>query len=104
MCWNRAGSRISTDFSPPRPFRPAESILKDRHPETLAAQHQPDHPQLPILEPVDLRMRPAVEIHQRPGRDQLLAGASSCVENRKGMFDTCSASALMARYTHTTCW
>ena len=24
-------------------------------------------------------------------------------ENRNGMFETCSASALIARYTHTTC-
>jgi hypothetical protein len=45
--------------------------LEQRHPKTFAAQHQPDDAQLPILEPIDLGVRPAVKFGQRTARHQV---------------------------------
>src|SRR5207248_2686727 len=44
-----------------------------RNPEALAAQHQPDDPQFPICEAIDLRVRTPVEIHEWTRRDELLS-------------------------------
>src|SRR5438552_3100610 len=49
----------------------------DRDAEALAAQHEPDDSQLPVLEPVYVRVRMFVKIQQRPSCDQRFAASIS---------------------------
>src|SRR5258708_38198963 len=53
-----------------------ERGIKDWDAEALATQQEPNDPQFPIFEAVDLRMGTVVEIHEGSGGDQLLAGSS----------------------------
>jgi len=50
-------------------------VAVDRDAKAFAAQQQPQHPQFPVLEPVNLRMRLIVEVHQRARRNQVLTPA-----------------------------
>src|SRR5438445_7498085 len=54
--------------------RTAQRGIEDWDSEALTPQHEPDDAQLPVREPVDLRVRTAVEIEQWPRSDELLAG------------------------------
>ena len=48
-------------------------VVPNGHTKALAAEHQPDHAQLPILKAVQVRMRTIVEIDQGAFGDQVFA-------------------------------
>src|SRR6266478_2990498 len=47
----------------------------DRDAEALAAEHEPDNAEFPILEPIEVGVGPVVKLNERTARDESLASA-----------------------------
>ena len=60
-------------------------IAEDRNAHALAAEHEPEDTEFPVLEAIDVGVRAVIEIEERAGGDEVFATALAGGEEERDM-------------------